>query len=355
MVSPKAITDNKGSDWAQSWLRSNMVGTGPYVLQDYQLNQQASFVRNEKYWAGWSGTHFDRVLVQYLSDASTGRLELEQGQSQIAYYLPDDVVFAMREDKAVEVLDNPSFNVYYLGLPCRTGPTANKAVRQAISFGFDYETWSRDILNGTATQAKGPLPKGFPGYDDSIPQYNYNVDKARKMLADAGHAGGGFSLKYIFETGYYWKRPLGEQFQANMKDLGIDVSIQELSPTTWVETLSNKSEASEAYGVVWWPSLATPFDYLWTLFATSAQGSAGYNFTYYSNPKFDAALDQASVESDQAKRMALYTKASRIAVDDAPYLFLSDANNLVPVSPKLKGFEFNGMYTNTVDPYKLSL
>ena len=355
MISPKAITDNKGSDWAQSWLRSNMVGTGPYVLQDYQLNQQASFVRNEKYWAGWSGTHFDRVLVQYLSDASTGRLELEQGQSQIAYYLPDDVVFAMRDDKAVEVLDNPSFNVYYLGLPCRTGPTANKAVRQAISFGFDYETWSRDILNGTATQAKGPLPKGFPGYDDSIPQYNYNVDKARKMLADAGHAGGGFSLKYIFETGYYWKRPLGEQFQANMKDLGIDVSIQELSPTTWVETLSNKSEASEAYGVVWWPSLATPFDYLWTLFATSAQGSAGYNFTYYSNPKFDAALDQASVESDQAKRMALYTKASRIAVDDAPYLFLSDANNLVPVSPKLKGFEFNGMYTNTVDPYKLSL
>lgn len=354
MVSPKAITDNKGSDWAQTWLKSNMVGTGPYVLQDYQLNQQASFVRNEKYWGGWSGTHFSRVLVQYITDASSGRLELEQGQSQIAFYLPDDVVFAMREGTAAKVVDEPSFNVYYLGLPCRSGPTADKAVRQAISYGFDYDTWNTNILNGTATAAHGPLPKGFPGYDESIPQYTYNVDKARKMLADAGYAGGGFPIKYIFETGYYWKRPLGEQFQSNMKDLGIEVTIQELSPTTWVDTLSNKDHASEAYGVVWWPSLATPFDFLWSLCSTDAQGSAGYNFTYYSNPSFDKAIYAASAEPDDAKRLALYTKAQRMVVDDAPYLFLSDVNYLLPINPKLKDFEFNGMYVNSVDPYKLN-
>ncbi len=52
LISPKAITDHKGSDWAQSWLRSNMVGTGPYVLQNYALNQQAAFTKNAKYWAG---------------------------------------------------------------------------------------------------------------------------------------------------------------------------------------------------------------------------------------------------------------------------------------------------------------
>ncbi len=353
MVSPKAITDNKGSDWAQTWLKSNMVGTGPYVLQSYQLNQQASFTRNEKYWGGWSGAHFDRILVQYITDASSGRLELDQGQSQMAFYLPDDVVFAMRDDAAATVIDEPSFNVYYLGLPCRTGPTATKEVRQAISYAFDYDGWNKNVLNGTSTAAHGPLPKGFPGYDDTIPQYTYDVDKARKLLADAGFAGGGFSLKYIFETGYYWKRPLGEQFQANMKDLGIEVTIQELSPTTWVETLANKDQASEAYGVVWWPSLATPFDFLWSLLSTDAQGSAGYNFTYYSNPTFDKLIYAASAEPDEAKRTALYTKAQRLAVDDAPYLFLSDVDYLLPVSPKLKGFEFNGMYVNSVDPYKL--
>ncbi len=354
LISAKALTDHKGKDWAQSWLRSNMVGTGPYTLTDYQLNQQASFARNQKYWAGWKGDHFERVLVQYVSDPSSGRLELERGQSQIALYLPDDVVYSMRSEKSVTVTDDPSFNVYYLGLPCRTGPTANKAVRQAISYGFDYDTWTKDVLNGTATQARGPLPKIFPGWDGTLPQYSYDPDRARKMLTAAGFDGGGFSLKFIYETGYYWKRPLGEQFQANMKDLGITVSIQELSPSTWVGTLSNKATANEAYGVVWWPSLATPFDFLWTLFATSAQGSAGYNFTYYSNPQFDTVLDKATAEPDEAKRMQLYAQAQRIVVEDAPYIFLSDVNYLLPMSPHLKGFEFNGMYINSVDPYKLS-
>jgi peptide/nickel transport system substrate-binding protein len=355
LISAKALTDHKGSDWAQSWLRSNMVGTGPYTLTNYQLNQQAAFGRNEKYWAGSNGAHFDRILVQYVSDPSSGRLELERGQSQIALYLPDDVVYSMRSEKSLHVTDDPSFNVYYLGLPCRTGPTANKAVRQAISYGFDYDTWTKNVLNGTAEQARGPLPKIFPGWDGSLPQYSYDVDRARKMLAQAGHAGGGFSLKFIYETGYYWKRPLGEQFQSNMKDLGITVSIQELSPSTWVGTLSNKSTANEAYGVVWWPSLATPFDFLWSLFATSAQGSAGYNFTYYSNPQFDTVLNKATSEPDEAKRMRLYSQAQRIVVEDAPYLFLSDVNYLLPLSAKLQGFEFNGMYINSVDPYKLSI
>jgi peptide/nickel transport system substrate-binding protein len=354
MISPKALTDHKGNDWAQSWLRSHMVGTGPYTLSNYQLNQQAQFARNEKYWDGWNGAHFERVVVQYVSDPSSGRLELERGQSQIGFYLPDDVVYAMRSEKQVHVTDDPSFNVYYLGLPCKTGPTASKAVRQAISYGFDYDTWTKNVLNGTATQARGPLPRIFPGWDGSLPQYSYNVDKARKMLAAAGYPNGGFSLKFIYETGYYWKRPLGEQFQSNMKDLGINVSVQELSPSTWVGILSNKSTANEAYGVVWWPSLATPFDFLWALFATSAQGSAGYNFTYYSNPQFDTVLNKATSEPDETKRMQLYAQAQRIVVEDAPYIYLSDVNYLLPISPKLKGFEFNGMYINSVDPYRLS-
>ncbi|MDX6592567.1 MAG: peptide/nickel transport system substrate-binding protein [Gaiellales bacterium] len=355
MISPKAITDNKGDDWAQAWLSKNMVGTGPYQLQNYELNQQASFIRNDTYWGGWEGEHFESVLVQYVTDPSTERLQLERGDSHIAVYLPDDVIYAMRDKENVTVSDDPSFNVYYLGLPCRTGPTADKAVRQAISYGFDYDSWVNDVLNGTGTQARGPLPEIFPGYDSSVPQYTYDVDKARSMLADAGFEGGGFSLKYIYETGYYWKRPLGELFQSNMKDLGIDVTIQELSPSTWVGTLSNKDKASEAYGVVWWPSLATPFDFLWALFATSAQGTAGYNFTYYSNPQFDGLLDQATAEPDEAKRTALYNRCQHIVVEDAPYLFLSDVRYLVPTSPKLTGFEFNGMYINSFDPYALGV
>ena len=103
------------------------------------------------------------MQVQYVTDPSSGRLELEQGQSQVALYLPDDVVYSMRDESdKVHVTDDPSFNVYYLGLPCRTGPTSNKAVRQAISYGFDYETWTKNVLNGTATRPAGRCRRSSP-------------------------------------------------------------------------------------------------------------------------------------------------------------------------------------------------
>ncbi|HEU4974164.1 MAG TPA: ABC transporter substrate-binding protein [Baekduia sp.] len=353
LISPKAIQDHKGKDWAQSWLRSNMVGTGPYQLENYALNQQAAFTKHDKYWGGFSGPHFERVVVQYVNDASSERLQLERGTSSVAFFLPDDDVYAMRDEQGVDVLNRPAFTTYYIGLPCHTGPTADKRVRQAISYGFDYDTANKHILNGTATQPHGPLPHTFPGYDASLPRYEYDPDRARKMLADAGHEGGGFELKYIYESGYYWKRPFGELFQANMKDLGITVSTQELSPSTWAAKLQDKSSANEAYGVAWWPSLATPFDFLWTLFATSAQGSSGYNFTYYSNKTFDGLLDQATSEVDKAKRMALYQRCQQIVVDDAPYLYISDVNYLLPMASSLKGAVFNPMYLNVLDPYEL--
>jgi peptide/nickel transport system substrate-binding protein len=353
LVSPKAITDNKGDDWAKSYLRSNMVGTGPYKLESYTLNQQAVFSRNEKYWGGFDGPHFEGVVVQYVNDASSQRLQLERGSSSVAFFLPDDDVYSMRKEESVAVLDEPAFTIYYIGLPCRNGPTADKRVRQAISYGFDYSAANQHILNGTASQPHGPLPSIFPGYDKSLPHYSYDPDRARSMLADAGYEGGGFKLKYIYETGYYWKRPFGELFQSSMKDLGIEVSIQELSPSTWAETLQNKATADEAYGVAWWPSLATPFDFLWTLFATSAQGSAGYNFTYYSNKQFDRLLDAAAAETDDSKRMALYRRCQAIAIEDAPYLFISDVHFLLPHSTSLKDVGFNPMYLNVVDPYEL--
>ncbi len=353
LISPKAINDHKGKDWAKSFLRDNMVGTGPFQLQSYTLNQQAAFKRNPDYWGGFDGPHFDGVVVQYVNDASSQRLQLERGTSSIAFFLPDDDVFAMREAKKVDVIDEPAFTAYYIGLPCRTGPTADKRVRQAISYGFDYTAANKNVLNGTAEQLHGPLPSIFPGADDSLPQYSFDPDRARKLLAEAGYEGGGFKLKYIYENGYYWKRPFGELFQASMKDLGIEVSLQELSPSTWAETLQNKDTAKDAYGVAWWPSLATPFDFLWTLFATSAQGSAGYNFTYYSNPAFDKLLDAAFAEPDEGKRMALYKRAQRIVVDDAPYLFVSDVHFLLPLDKGLKDVTFNPMYLNVLDPYEL--
>ncbi len=201
MISPNAIAENEqDGDWAQGWLRANMVGTGPYVLDSYSQSQQAVFSRNPDYWGGWDGEHFDQIVVSYVKEPATERLLLEQGEIDIALFLPDDAVEELDGAEGIVVTDVPSWNLYYLVLPCHEGPTADKLVRQALSYGFDYETWVTDVMRGKAQQARGPVPSNFIGFNPDTPQYSYDPDRARELLAQAGYPDGGFTIDYTYET-----------------------------------------------------------------------------------------------------------------------------------------------------------
>ena len=355
IISPKAITENEvDGDWAQEWLRDNMVGTGPYVLDSYSQSQQAVFSRNPNYWGGFESAPLEKLIVTYVKESATERLMLEKGEVDVALFLPDDSVEELDGTEGITVTDVPSFNLYYLVLPCKTGPTADKRVRQAISYGFDYQTWITANMRGKAQQARGPIPSNFIGFNPNTPQYTYDPAKAKELLAEAGFPDGGFTINYTYETGYVWKRPLGELFQANMADIGITVDIQELSPTAWADMLSNPETANHAFGLVWWPTLKTPFDYMFSIFATGAQGTAGYNWAYYSNPEFDQLLDQGSVETDEAKRLEIYGQAQALLADDAPALFVYEKRYRLPMRSSVQGFVFNGVYVETVNWYGIS-
>jgi peptide/nickel transport system substrate-binding protein len=355
IISPQAITENEqDGDWAQGWLRDNMVGTGPYLLDSYSQSQQAAFSRNPDYWGGWDGNHFEQIIVSYVKEPATERLLLEQGEVDVALFLPDDAVEELDGTEGIVVTDVPSFNLYYLVLPTREGPTADKTVRQAISYGFDYDTWVTDVMRGKAKQARGPIPSNFVGFNPDTPQYSYDPEKAKAMLAEAGYPDGGFTINYTYETGYFWKRPLGELFQANMADLGITVDIQELSPSAWADLLSNPETANHAFGLVWWPSLSTPYDYMFSCFATGAQGTAGYNWGYYSNPELDTLLEDGTTEPDETTRMAIYAAAQDLLVEDAPALFVYEKDYRLPMRDTVEGFVFNGVLIETLNFYGMS-
>jgi peptide/nickel transport system substrate-binding protein len=355
IISPKAIRDHEqDGDWGQGWLRDNMVGTGPYILEKYSQSQQAVFRKNDDYWGGWDGEHVDQLFVKYVKEPATERLLIEKGEVDIALFLPDDAVEELDGVEGIVITDVPSFNLYYLVLPTSKGPTADRKVRQAIAYGFDYQTWIEDTLRGKAQQARGPIPSNFVGFNPETMQYTYDPEKAKALLAEAGYPDGGFEIKYTYETGYFWKRPLGELFQSNMADLGITVTIQELSPSAWADLLSNPETADHAFGLVWWPTLKTPFDFMFSIFATGAQGTAGYNWGYYSNPELDTLLEEASAEPDEAKRMELYGSAQELLVEDSPALYVYEKRYRLPMRDTVQGFVFNGVYIETLNWHDLS-
>ena len=355
VISPKAITDHKGTDWAQSYLRSNMVGTGPYILQSYTPEVSATFVRNPHYWRGWTGNHADTITVSYVHEASTAELQMEGGSLDSAVLLPDNVVASLATQPGVTVLEYPSLNLQYLGLNCQRTPTSDVRVRQAIAYGFDYETYVKNINSSyaLAKQALGPIPTTMTEFSGGLPVYSYDPQRAKSLLAQAGYPKGGFTLTCAVQDAYPWTAEMAQLFQSNMSALGITVQPRSMAASEFDGTESNPKTALDSVPLVWWPTLNTPYDYLFALYDTKAQGTAGYNYAYYSNPTFDSTLNKAYGESDPTRRVALFKRAEQIAMQDVPYLCVMQQPYREPQLNSVRGFQFNGFYIYTYDFYNM--
>jgi peptide/nickel transport system substrate-binding protein len=355
VISPKAITDHKGNDWAQSWLRSNVVGTGPYILKSYTPGVSASFARNPHYWRGWAGSHADTITVNYVHEASTAQLQMEGGSIDSAVLLPDNVVASLSSQPGVTVVEYPSLNLQYLGLNCSKGPTRDVRVRQAIAYGFNYGAYVHDINSSYqhAQQARGPIPSTMTEFVSGLPQYTYDPTHAKALLKEAGFPKGGFTLTCAVQDAYPWTAEMAQLFQSNMAALGITVQPRSMAASAFDGTESNPKTALGSVPLVWWPTLNTPYDYLFALYDTKAQGTAGYNYAYYSNPKFDSLLAKAYAEPNASQRTALYGQAERIAVEEAPYLCVMEQPFREPQLKTVRGFQFNGFYIYTYDFYNM--
>jgi peptide/nickel transport system substrate-binding protein len=93
---------------------------------------------------------------------------------------------------------------------------------------------------------------------------------------------------------------------------------------------------------------------MFSLFATGAQGTAGYNWGYYSNPEVDDLLNRGSAEPDEATRNELYGQAQALLVEDAPALYIYEKSYRLPMRTSVQNFVFNGMYIETLDWHRLS-
>ena len=138
-----------------------------------------------------------------------------------------------------------------------------------------------------------------------------------------------------------------------MADLGITVNIQELSPSAWYELMSNPKAADHAFGLVWWPTLKTPYDFLFSVFATGAQGTAAYNWGTTPTPS-STRYSRRVTEPDEAKRMEIYARAQDLVAEDAPALFVYEKRYRLPMRDTVEGFVFNGVLIETLNFYGMA-
>ncbi|MHC4660734.1 MAG: ABC transporter substrate-binding protein [Planctomycetota bacterium] len=240
-----------------------------------------------------------------------------------------------------------------------------RKLRQAMSLAYNRPERIDIFYNGRAEAAQGPIPPEFPGYDPNFknPYSVYDLEKAKKLLAEAGYPGGKgpgdkqLTLNYQTTGSSTTTQQAADFFRMEMKKLGIKIEIEQNTWTQFQEKIDNN--LAQVYGLGWIADYLDPENFL-QLFYSKNSAPDGPNNAVYRNSDYDKLFDEMKVLSDfvpaEARRKhILCREMETIVTSDAPWIFGFNRfsytlthkwrRNLKP-----HAFAYNAMKYQTVDP-----
>ncbi|MEY8353132.1 ABC transporter substrate-binding protein [Lachnospiraceae bacterium 54-53] len=330
VIVPKEEAEGWGEEFG-----THLVGTGPFALQSFELDQQAVLVRNDKYWA--ATPYLDGVTFKPVTDGNQAVNALRTGEINLATSLSGEAVQIAREDQSVTLMEMPGLHIAYIYFNQVNGPTADIKVREAIIKAVNIEELTAGVYQYKEAQpASLPLPPGSWGYDSSLEAEvpAYDPEGAKKLLAEAGYPDG-FDLDiYISNTEARVK--MATLFQAYLKEnLNINVNINTSEWGTFSEIGASGKADVFAMSWTWYPD---PYFFLNKIFHSSSISSLG-NGQGFKNEEVDKYLDDALLTTDQEERAELYKKALAVIVKQYPGIFYANENVNWGVSPEVRGLE----------------
>jgi peptide/nickel transport system substrate-binding protein len=360
IVSPKAVQDNeKSGDQAKEYMQNHMVGTGPYKFVEWVHGDHITLERDPNYWGGWKeseGKPIDRVILKFITEPATQRLQLEKGDLDIAMNISVDDLDAVSKEAGMVLVEKPSLMGTYIRFNTTKAPLDNPKVREAIRLALDYDGIIKQVMRGHAIQMQGPASIGLPGHNDNLPVVKQDLAKAKELLKEAG-VEDGLTLEYVYETGQEDRRMVGELLQANLAELGITLQIHTAPWETIWGRVSNEdpNETPDLTANGWWPDYASVENFLYPMYHSSQFPPNAMNIGFYKNEEVDALLDQALAETDETARNQAYEKAQELIFNDVPDIDLYQKSMTVMMRDWVKGYVYNPIYTEAFNLYDMRI
>jgi peptide/nickel transport system substrate-binding protein len=332
----------QGTDWFQ---QGNECGTGPYMLQSQVPSDEVIMTQYEDYWGGWEGNHFDKIVIKNVGENSSRRQMIESGEADITNSLMVEDMKALQNNTDVVVYQSNSFTNTIGFFNTQSEPFDNKLVRQALNYAFPYDDVITYVSQGFATRPTGPIPTSMWGSLEK-PLYEYDIEKAKQLLAEAGYPDGGFEMEITYISGVEDRKKTAELYKAELQKLGITVEIIGMPwDQMWEKAKStNPEDRQDWLSIAWWPDVVTPASWFQALYHT--EDSIFFNLGYYSNPELDKIIKEADVQSgiNREAASALYQDAARIISDDAVSTFITDGKSIYTIRKNLMNFSEDPAY-----------
>ncbi|NGM18838.1 ABC transporter substrate-binding protein [Roseomonas stagni] len=323
----------------------NPVGTGPFRFRSYRPDTDVVLDANPDYFRG--APRLQRIIYRIIPDASTRRLELENGgldlvqqNAQLAA-LPTQDVRALRGRAGIEVIEVPSQIIRQLefnnsGLQ---GPLRDVRVRRAITHAIDYDGLLDGVLGGTADRVYGPLPTNSWAFDPAIREMapKYDVAQARALLAEAGVQPGQLKLTLYSFQGSLWGA-VATFIQANLAAVGIEATVAQTEfPALRALHVAGRFEVALDGRQPWYndPDAHITIGYL------SGLADSAMTFRMPADAALDALILRAQTTVDFEARKQLYFQVQRQIMDRVPAAWLFSNKLIVFKRANVKGLVVN--------------
>ncbi|WP_372807636.1 ABC transporter substrate-binding protein [Pontiella sp.] len=347
-------------------ITNHPVGTGPYKLVEWRRNSRIEFVRNPK-WAetgrvetypteaapefadqgllrdaGKQIPFNDRIIQYVIDDSSTSWMMFLSGQLGIseistdnwdAVVTPSKSLNATFEKRGIKLISSPYTAAYYIGFNWDDAVVGagndpeqnerNKKLRQALSCAYEFEQINT-YMNNRLYPLNGPIPSPLAGYLKDPTPYDFNLEKARRLLAEAGYPDGidretGRRLELTIDLGGAdtSTRQQTELFANMFQKIGVVLKPNYNTWPAFTEKLNRRQV--QLFRLAWVADYPDAENFLALFYGKNA--SPGPNHANYRNAEIDRLYEKIRVMSDSPERTALYEQMAHIIVEDAPWIF----------------------------------
>jgi ABC-type transport system substrate-binding protein len=324
-ISPHQETLDAGADWG----KTVVIGTGPFKFVEWKQGQQVIFERHPEYYK--SGLpYLDRVELSLNVDPSVQMLRWENKEAEFVHTVPDsELANVLSDDKYQAVRrQTPSLGSLRIAMYTRAKPFDDLRVRQAVAMAIDKQFFSRSTA-GTWVPLEGIyLPQMLQFEESFKSNYQYDPDKAKALLTEAGYGGGIQGIKLI--GGVDEKTQL-EGFQADLKAIGIEVEVISARFQEYLERIHSGEIQLTLNG--WSASFPDAYDYVSGWLTCASINDAGYNFGDYCNQRIDDLVGQAEgLPQTDPQRIADYREIEDLVINQDAAIVGLGYHNLVALS-----------------------
>ncbi|WP_028264505.1 ABC transporter substrate-binding protein [Atopobium fossor] len=299
-IFPKDACEKAGEKWGTG---TDVIGTGKYKVKSNDDTNEVILEKFEDYHDGTPA--LDEVHYVYYDDLNTKMLAFKNGDIDMCDL---DATLYAQYSKDAEVKDlitsYDMLGTQFINLNLKDGMgLTDKRVRQALSLAINRQELVDTLIAGNATVASGWLAPATPGYDKDAPAFEYNVDKAKELLKEAGVSDLKLSAKV--RAGLNQKQLVA--IQSYWKEIGVTLDVQVEDAGVWSSDWADGSLQITALG--WFPLYADADNHMYTYFYS---GNAAKKSSFYNNPEFDKLVSDARVDLDADKRAENYKQADNL-------------------------------------------